>query len=1235
MKKCWIISMVVSGCILWGFSGIMKAQRQMEMLDRGVVAMKSGTNVIISWRIFGDEYYNTSYNIYRGSTKLNQSPVTGPSFFIDTLRIYDSSYTVSAIVNGAEQPLSSPVPVWGQNYIDIPLQIPAGVTTPDNYTCSYSANDCSVGDLDGDGQYEIILKWDPSNSKDNSQSGYTGNVYLDAYELDGTRLWRIDLGINIRAGAHYTQFMVYDLDGDGKAEVACKTAPGTRDASGNYLTLGPASGADHEADYRNTSGYILSGPEYFTIFNGETGIELATDEYDPPRGSLSSWGDTYGNRVDRFLACIAYLDGVRPSVVMCRGYYTGNSGTRGRTVLAAWDYRDDALTKRWTFSADRTADYPDYTGQGNHNLSVADVDDDGKDEIIYGACAIDDDGTGLWTTGLGHGDAMHVSDIYPERPGLEKWGIHEGDGSPGSALLDARTGQIIWKTGNDDVGRGVSADLTSSFSGMECWGGTNGLRSCRNAYAGTGPSSSNHVIWWDGNDQRELLDGTSISRYNAGTLLNASGCSSNNGTKSNPCLQADIFGDWREEVIFRKSDNSALRLFVTTYSTSRRMYTLMHDPVYRLGIAWQNVAYNQPPHTGFYFGNGREAPPPPVSSGQLKWNAGQTWDIQASENWTVNGNPAFFNQGDDVLFDVSGSNATPIALTDTLKPSMVTVYATTDYILNGSGTLSGSMQLIKAGSGVLAIDTDNDYTGITSVWGGELLFNGILSQSHIVVNNFSGIGGRGTLSKGVSMPYGGNVIVGSHGEADTLKIFDSLYIGGTSQLYFDLSDDTSGLSKTNDILLVNGDMMLKGKTTININMPDNRLGVGQYTLIECTDTLYVSTDNIQMEGLLGVPYEIIKTDSSLILEAFYVRPNATIFWKGDQSDLWDQVNSYNWLNADTTDWFVQNDTVIFDDSGSSATTIQMANPLPVGAMLVNSTIDYTFEGNGYISGEGKLIKTGTGTLTLSVPNLFTGGTSVDDGILMINNSTGSATGSGAVQVNAGAVLTGNGMVEGLVSVNNGGTLSGEGIFNGPVNLKEGATIAPGYDSIGNLTVNNDLTFMSGSTYKIDVNTQNYTSDRIQVTGQLALDGTLELTEINNADFLVYTVFRIFEASGFTGMFSDILPESPGEDLKWDTTMLRSHGYIRVMPLTAVHETELEDIVSVYPNPAGGHVTIHFSEIPHKAVIELRDLKGSVISASVEKYPENAVMDLSGVVPGVYIIRIRSDHHTIVRKIIRN
>nr|WP_213016943.1 rhamnogalacturonan lyase [Paenibacillus sp. CFBP 13594] len=574
----------------------------MEYLDRGVVAVKTGTGVFVSWRLLGTEGSNVSFNVYRDGTKVNATPITNSTNLQDASGTSSSKYTVRAVVSGTEQAASAAASVWGNNYLSVPLSVPAGGTTPDGVAYTYSANDASAGDLDGDGEYELIVKWDPSNSKDNSQSGYTGEVFIDAYKLNGTHLWRISLGKNIRAGAHYTQFMVYDLDGDGKAEVAMKTADGTKDGTG--VVIGDAS-----KDYRNSSGYVLSGPEFLTVFNGQTGKALSTVNYEPARGNVSSWGDNYGNRVDRFLAAIAYLDGERPSLVMARGYYT-------RSVLVAYNWRNGQLTKQWTFDSN-TSGNSGYAGQGNHNLSVADVDGDGKDEIVYGAMAVDDNGKGLYTTGLHHGDAMHLSDLDPDRPGLEVFQVHETPSNAGVEFRDAGTGQLIWgvKT-TKDIGRGMAADIDPRYKGAEVWA-DGSLYTAKGQKLGTTlPSSTNFGIWWDGDLLRELLDSNRIDKWNytnstTMNLLTASGVSSNNGTKSTPNLQADLFGDWREEVVWRTNDSSALRIYTTTAVTDKRIYTLMHDPVYRLGVAWQNVAYNQPPHTGFYLGEGMSTPPVP------------------------------------------------------------------------------------------------------------------------------------------------------------------------------------------------------------------------------------------------------------------------------------------------------------------------------------------------------------------------------------------------------------------------------------------------------------------------------------------------------------------------------------------------------------------------------------------------------------------------------------------------
>ena len=564
-------------------------QRIMEKLSRGLVAVKSGTGYFLSWRLFGPEYgTDIAFNAYKGTTKLNTSPITDATCYQDN-STGTGDYSVKAVVGGQELAASAAEYVLSNNYLSIPLQNSSG----------YKAGDCSCGDLNGDGQYEIVVK-EENSPQDNANAGTTGQTKLTAYTLAGKQMWKIDLGINIREGAHYTQFLVYDFDSDGSAEVACKTAPGTKDATGGFLKTGPAAGADNAADYRNSSGYILTGPEWYTVFSGKTGAELATLAYNPPRGTVSSWGDDYGNRVDRFLACVGYFDGTRPSACPCRGYYT-------RMCCWAVDWRGGKLTQRWFFDSDVSANSK-AAGQGNHQISVGDVDADGKDEVVEGACTIDDNGTLLGATGVGHGDASHLSDLDPDRPGLEFFSCHEG--AKCVDMRDPANSTVIW-TGpkaSADVGRCGAGDVTAASKGVECWG--NGYFTCKGATAsGSAPGVKNFSIWWDGDLLRELLNGTSITKYGGGNLLSASGCTSCNGTKSTPCLSADIFGDWREEVMF--SCGSELRIYTTTTPTTNRLYTLMHDPQYRLSIAWQNVAYNQPPWTGFYLGDQMAAAPKP------------------------------------------------------------------------------------------------------------------------------------------------------------------------------------------------------------------------------------------------------------------------------------------------------------------------------------------------------------------------------------------------------------------------------------------------------------------------------------------------------------------------------------------------------------------------------------------------------------------------------------------------
>lgn len=628
-------------------------RRQVEELDRGIIAMRTGSNsVYVGWRLLATDESDVGFNLYRtnlfGTTvKVNATPIIQSTNFVDTgaNHSFENTYTVRAVIGGVEQDISkgfllpSDSPI--QQYLNVPLVVPAGGQTPlgDNYT--YTANDASVGDLDGDGDYEIVLKWEPTNASNYQGGSYTGNTYIDAYALEGQLLWRIDLGSNVRSGSQTTPFLVYDFDGDGRSEVVLRTAPGTVDGLGNQVVL---PGDDPNADYRETSGSmqgtVISGSEYLTVFDGLTGGELASVDFPLERGSIASWGDNYANRSDRYMATVAYLDGVRPSMVWTRGVYGPAAGHTARNEQVALDWRDGELTQRWRFNAVSNGANSEYVGEGAQSLSVADVDGDGFDEIVYGAAVVDHDGTLLYATGLGHGDALHVSDMDPDRPGLEIYMPHESattNGNIGASFRDAFSGEVIAHIpGTGDIGRGVAADIDPNHPGYEFWAvlgdpapGGGPVLNVQDGYLYQAPGNmfSNFLVWWDADLTRELLDRTTISEWNyttagrsnfdlepgvGGLQIFAPNASANNSTKYTPSLSADILGDWREEVIWRRSDNTALEIFTTIIPATTRFVTFMHDTQYREAIAWQNVGYNQPPHPSFFFGAGMSQPSQPL-----------------------------------------------------------------------------------------------------------------------------------------------------------------------------------------------------------------------------------------------------------------------------------------------------------------------------------------------------------------------------------------------------------------------------------------------------------------------------------------------------------------------------------------------------------------------------------------------------------------------------------------------
>jgi hypothetical protein len=723
---------------------------QLEKLDRGLVVATSSEGAFLSWRLLGHEVTGhtstgmagPAFAVYRDGRRI--ATVTDSTNYLDRDGTANSAYRVAPVTRGREGARSAPAKPWAGTHLDLPLRKPADGVTPAGEAYTYSANDMSVGDLDGDGAYEYIVKWDPSNSKDVSQVGYTGNVFIDAYELDGTLLYRIDLGVNIRAGAHYTEFLVYDFDGDGRSEMMFKTAPGTKitryDRNGGvkserFITMpreDVRAGYSHTDDYRlsaadyfehlvtmfqgwdkhpevlkgawprtleeafgipkaysyplsradatalatyfvdvyaparsarnqlrNFAGFVVDGPEYLTVFEGATGRELQTIRYEPGRHDDGlMWGDYAmariepGNRVDRFLATVAYLDGNRPSAVFARGYYT-------RSTLVAYDWDGHRLHKRWFVDSGWTPmtnpfndtphgrdgtdpEFKTLTTQGAHSLSSADVDGDGKQEIVYGSATIDHDGSLLYSSfaelppesptpganvRLGHGDALHVTDIDPTRPGLEIYMVHEGGTSApyGHAMRDAKTGQVLFGTYSGvDTGRGMVGDILPEHPGLEAWASTGmGMWTAQGQKIGTTIPGTNQSIRWAADMSTQIVDGAlavtpSIEDYRRGRLLTAEGTLTNNGTKGNPSLVADIAGDWREELLVRTADGTAIRIYLSTEVTTHKLYTLMHDPQYRAEIARQQTTYNQPSYTSFHLGTGTDWQKVPVPNAHYR-----------------------------------------------------------------------------------------------------------------------------------------------------------------------------------------------------------------------------------------------------------------------------------------------------------------------------------------------------------------------------------------------------------------------------------------------------------------------------------------------------------------------------------------------------------------------------------------------------------------------------------------
>ncbi|MCL1866968.1 MAG: rhamnogalacturonan lyase, partial [Oscillospiraceae bacterium] len=672
-----------------------------EFLNRGITAVNTGNGMLVKWRCLASDPANTTYRLYRNDTLIYTSnPASGstaaqPTNFVDRSGNAQSKYRVDAAVGTNVFHSEDKVLISNTNYFDIPMTPP---------TSTHHANDVTVGDVDGDGEYELFVKWFPDNAQDNANSGTTGNTFIDCYKLNGTRLWRIDLGPNIRSGSHYTQMLVADYEMNGKAKLIVKTADGTIDGKGARI--------GSTAIHRNSSGYILAGDEFLTLFDGQTGENLHTIPYPVPRGTVSQWGDNYGNRVDRHLGAVAYLDGVRPSAVVIRGYYT-------RMTATAYDVVDNKLVRKWLFDSGFNANDTNNPaarahGQGNHNVMPAAAHaGDSRQSIFLGSAAIRYDGTLLWSNRLGHGDAIDVGKFIPSRSGLQQWYCLES-GSTGMSLRDALTGAEIFSYMNSgDVGRSVAANVWTGSTGAQFWGaGTSDVFNTTGGVTGMSRPTNNFLIYWEGGLERQTFDGTGssgstgkIERINsAGRIervnitpgvLATNGYITNNSTKNTPGLIADIFGDWREELIMRASDSRSLRIYTTFHESPHRIVTMMHDPQYRNQVAGQNICYNQPSHPSFYLGTGNALPPIP--------------DVEVRNNGTVTPPTTTATTTTTTVATTTTTTTSATTTTTTASPTTTTSATTTSTAstTTASTTLSTTTSASTTASTVSGGTTDS------------------------------------------------------------------------------------------------------------------------------------------------------------------------------------------------------------------------------------------------------------------------------------------------------------------------------------------------------------------------------------------------------------------------------------------------------------------------------------------------------------------------------------------------
>lgn len=974
------------------------AQRQMEPLGRGVVAVRTNTSAAyVSWRLLASDPTGAQFNVLRSANggaliQLNSQPITKTTDFVDTTALQAVAYSwyVQPVFGGVTQALSAPfsLPAGSpvRQYIPVPLQPPAGGAYG-----PYDVKFCWVGDLDGDGEYDYVV---------DRMSSTTGNVnqYLQAYKRDGTFLWQIDMGYNstLTTGGSTTTYepsssaisigdkdnvTVYDMDGDGRAEVLVRTANGVIFADGSTITAGAT---DHV--------------QFLSVVDGMTGNEITRATVPNPYiadGPLNSH------------AGILYGDGVRPYVFLDGENRIGDGAFQ--QLVVAWSYQNRQLTQKWFRQV------PSGVNEARgHQVRIADVNHDGIDELIeIGTAYNGANGLPIYDTEVVHGDRFHVTDLDPDRPGLETYVIQQNNSTLlATALIDAASGTLFkkWYAGGIvDVGRGDALDMDPRYRGTEVFSTQPGIFDCKgNQIPGATAPWPFLGIWWDADNQREILaaaDGNGyspvINKWNAA----ANGSSRlysvyNEGVHTayggRPAMFGDLIGDWREEFVVVANDYSEIRIYTTKIPATNRLYCLMQNPAYRVQCTAKG--YYQASYPDFYLGEQMQPPAPPACvDAKLVWrgNGGNVWDL-ASANWFTNrlwvsnSTAVTFSSGDSVLFDLTGSNSTAISLSSILTPGNVTVHSPKDYTFSGPGSLSGGMQLTKAGKGRLTLGGTNNFTGTTAVWEGPLLVNGSLEASPVTVHGGTwldgALAGNGIVGGGVTVHRGGSISPGQGtNSAGTLTISNGVALIDGAILRFDLSDDPTGTVKTNDALVIVGNLALSGTNFVQITKLNTSLPPGLYPLVQYSGTLSGTFGNLLLRGLDGTAASLTNSPGQISLLVKATRAPALLTWTGGQGgNAWNLAASSNWLNGASKDIFVSQDTVRFDNIGSSNLTVSLAEPLVASNVVVDSTANYTLTGAGSLIGQGGLSKSNSGTLTINtLNNTYSGQTVVAGGTLVV------------------------------------------------------------------------------------------------------------------------------------------------------------------------------------------------------------------------------------------------------------